>query len=748
MKDIYIVSSQEKKLYVEKKVNNAFQNSDFDILTEKELKDGVLSSLDERAILFVKDKGYSFSNAEKICKYLLNVFDYKLDTVDCVSILNELKEKKFLNSNPYFARYLNNKNIILSPLANNYQTKSLLNKVLHKKDYVVDNMNNNVEKRKLFFFEKIEEEYEAIFSIIKDCLDGKNNIRKTRIDKIKIVNSEESVSKKINLLNKFYKFPIIEEVSFKKRLLKGYSLLLEKLKENSLKDALFELQEDDLIKELIPIYIRLKDDFSDSKILDYFSYYVEKNTTSKSDGAIEFVSKDYIPRDDEVLIVPSFVFSIYPSYISDNSYPSDAQIKAMGFNDSSEKNRIEKIRFSLIYNSKAEVIFLKHKFAGKKECYASSYEDEYDFNQIDNYKPYYFSSRAKDLKLSISGDNALLYGEENHYKNQLENELKNYRTYDHQYKTISIDKKDNIKLSYSSLSKYCNCPFSYYLSRILKIDPFVENENIRKGRIFHKYLEDKLNNVEKDFNQYLIPYDLSNKEIYYLNRTKESVDQSFEIQKDLVNSTTFNKVLSEYKIDNIKITDKVSLEGTLDIVILDEQNKNVLVLDYKTGSQDFVKKYVKFGYNLQLPIYLLLLSKSEEFKNYLPLGAYISPLIENDYLKKGKASALRFKGITRIEDEYRKPLEPYVAGIVKNKKGGFRSENHVVKEDEMNQILSITEDYVKSSGEAILNHDFAIKPKHIDKVIVCKFCTYKDICFKENIDEEVFVTEKESKVEE
>ena len=85
----------------------------------------------------------------------------------------------------------------------------------------------------------------------------------------------------------------------------------------------------------------MKDHSSDEEIIDYLKYYANGNVKLKDNGAIEFVDKYYIPKKDEVLFVPSFISSIYPAPVSDDSYPGDKEFENAHILTSIQKNDLE-----------------------------------------------------------------------------------------------------------------------------------------------------------------------------------------------------------------------------------------------------------------------------------------------------------------------------------------------------------------------------------------------------------------------
>ena len=74
---------------------------------------------------------------------------------------------------------------------------------------------------------------------------------------------------------------------------------------------------------------------------------------------------------------------------------------------------------------------------------------------------------------------------------------------------------------------------------------------------------------------------------------------------------------------------------------------------------------------------------------------------------------------------------------------GFASYAKVVSEEEVDALIDLAEKLVIKARDEILNADFSISPKRIEREdLGCEFCRFRDICFKTEKD---FVELKEYK---
>ena len=57
------------------------------------------------------------------------------------------------------------------------------------------------------------------------------------------------------------------------------------------------------------------------------------------------------------------------------------------------------------------------------------------------------------------------------------------------------------------------------------------------------------------------------------------------------------------------------------------KQKYATFVDYKSYSKVFDKRYVPYGFYLQLPLYAYMASRLKEFEEYQTLGLFIAPIL-------------------------------------------------------------------------------------------------------------------------
>jgi ATP-dependent helicase/nuclease subunit B len=292
---------------------------------------------------------------------------------------------------------------------------------------------------------------------------------------------------------------------------------------------------------------------------------------------------------------------------------------------------------------------------------------------------------------------------------------------------------DKLTLSYSKMQIYNKCAFRYYLTDILKLDIFEENFSTVIGSMVHYVMEKCLANNDMDTNKYVMEFlgdrQFTNKEKFFLDRyklcIKELLDQIM-LEKEY---SSFDNAMYEKKID-IDYGDNIKFTGIIDKILYKEENDKtyLALIDYKTGNDDISLNYLKYGLNIQLPIYLYL-SDYLNFRNILYSGFYLQKfnISEKDYRLLGYSNSNR-DILSIIDNNY--DNSKIIKGMKTLKDGSFSSYTKVLSNEDIDKIKNITKEKIHEVIENIKNNKFDINPKvNGDKNIGCDFCKFRDICF-------------------
>ena len=742
-----IILDDSSKKYLLDKLSNKLINTK--IITLNELLKGYLFSYDEKTIYYVCNNYNVCIDVAK--KYLDSLYYIDEDNSNSkIHFLYELKQdlmdNNLLITNPYFIKYLNNKDIVLYNLK--YIPKvyqhiidklSLDNNISYLEDVLLDN------NKTIIKCTTKDDEISLIASKISSLLS--NNVD---INNIKIANLKDDYIFSVKRIFKEFNIPINLNASNK---VYGSIIIKEFIKSFDLESisSLIKTPKDEKIYKSI-VNILNKYNWADNYI-EVKDYIIEelKNISIPSTrygNAIEVIDLNgYIPSNDDYIFLLNFNEGVIPVEYKDEDYLSDKEKELLNESTTSYLNQIEHI--NILNKIKAiNNLTITYSVSNKKEeLYISSLYDE-SFMIDEEYKiDYSYSNTFNKNKLIASLDNYNKYGEKDETLLTLYNQYKDigYLSYDHKFKGID-NKPEKIRLSYSTMDNYFKCAFRYYLKSILKIDKQEDTFAILIGNIFHHILShlyeenfdlDKLWNEELN----LIDRDLLASEKYFLKRAKEDLILLIETLKEQFTYTNLKEVLLEKNI-TVKIADNVTFIGFVDKIMYEKKDDKTIVsiIDYKTGNPDLNIDNIIYGLDMQLPVYLFLIKNSNLFNNVVIGGFYLQKILNNESDLEKKKKSLKLQGysnsdiniLSEVDSSYE---DSNVISSLKTTKTGFSAYSKVLDDNQISEISDIVKDNIIKASKDILDGKFDINPKEInDEVVGCKYCPYKDICFMDNKD--------------
>ncbi len=490
--------------------------------------------------------------------------------------------------------------------------------------------------------------------------------------------------------------------------------------------------------------------------MEYVSFFEKKlKEVSFIHSPFEYeISTDmsYHFTDEDYVFLVGFNLGICPKITKDDMFLNDKELEEIGRNASLERNRIEKQRIkNLIFSTKNITISYKH-FTNKDIYYPSTVIKEWDLETVSKKVDYGYSLMEDRLRLGV------LYTQYQKYK-IIDEDLKkydlsilNYLKYNNEYQSLPSEllkkrfETKPLKFSYSSIKTYFACPFSYYVDRILGLNEFKPNMAARMGSFSHAVLENSYKSdfdFDKSIAVYTEEFAETAKDRFYFSVMKDIVRDLIDYNRFFESQSTLSNVEQELHIEFQ--TEDYIFEGFIDKMLYTEI-KNVVyvaIIDYKTGKDIVSLDNVEDGFHLQLPCYMMLLSKYPKFQNkeIRIIGIYLQKVnvIALDGtmdIKAQRYKSFRLQGFstTRLEDlEMLDPMynkSEYIQGMSILKKGGFSTYAKVIKPEEEKQLLQIVSDLLTKAGKEIRKGNFKIEPKWINgKNESCLFCKYKDICY-------------------
>lgn len=740
------------------------------IMSLEEFRNKFYFSYDEKSVYYLMNKyGYKYSIAKEYLNnlYYVDESDYKNEKLKFLSNLKlELKENKLLIIDNLFINYIKNYKIVVYgyDYVNKFY-KTMLNKV---KEYsnveIIEKEKSNNKNLKVYEFKNIEEEISFIAQKIIDLI--KSGID---INKIFIANVSSEYYEVIKRIFNFYKLPIsLDETNsiYSTTIISDFLSSLKQTK--SIEESIGTItsnynldiaETSSIFNKLVNICNKYNFEKVDDSIINCIEEEVKNTNINKISltNSVKCISiKDNIFNDSEYIFIIGFNQGTIPKLYKDEDYLGDNIKSLLNIETTTEKNIIEKQIISNIIN-KISNLTISYKLVSPFDSYyASSLIDELDMEVIKiNDEKYNYSNLYNKIELSKKLDTMIKY-------NTLENNLgllySNYKDldylkYDNKFTGIN---KYNLKkyldnkllLSYSSIDNYFRCGFRYYINNILKLEKYEETFPQFIGNLFHDILSKSFSenfNYEEEFNNYIKDKDLSNKDLFLINKLKSELLFVIETIKQNDKYSKLNEALYEQKIYVDKSRDiKITFMGIIDKLKykVDNGKTYVAIIDYKTGNTPTNLNNAIYGLNMQLPIYLYLAKNYKQFQNVEFIGFYLQKVLNNEISVKGnedyetlKKQALKLNGYS-ISDESLLELldstykDSEVIKSMKMSSKGFYSYAKVLNKKQIEKLTEVVDKNINVAIDGILDADFNINPKRINQTnLGCEFCSYRDLCY-------------------
>ena len=707
----------------------------------------------KKTIYYLVKKKMKVPNAISYLNNLIYIDekDYHNEKLDyLVSLKEELEANDLLIYDQVFPKLLKRFQIIIYGYGklNRWQESLFHNyKVV---DYSIKN--NHFE---VYNIKNIEDEVEFVFQRIIDLLN-----QGIDINKISLMNVDKEYFPLLKKYSKYYKIDV--DIPNNDSLLgtvigkKVMQLIEDNKNFDEIELYLKHYQDSELYKNIISILNEYNDfDLKDVQELIKDDFINTKISCKKYDNILKIKKVfDYV-SDDEYIFLLGFNSPNIPLLKQDIDYITD-NIKELVCLDKTEYENALIKENTINYLKSISHLVISYKLVTPfNTYYPSILLDQMDYDEKEYTRSFNYSIDANKELYTNYLDDYVKYGIKNkdlaklffnYHKN-------NYLEYDNNYR--SIDKKNleeylgnELTLSYSSIDNYYKCAFKYYLNNVLKVNLYEETFMTIIGNIFHdtlRHMNDSDFDMEKQYYKLLDGKEFTNKEKFFLEKLKSDLKYIIEVIKKHQFISGFTNMLYEEKIDiPIKKSPYVHFKGFVDKIMFKEKNNETLVsiIDYKTGNIDIKINNLEFGLSMQLPIYLYLVKKSNLLQNIKFAGFYLQHILDINVIK-GKKSVLEQKydnlkltgystnNIERLScfDSTMENSE-MIKGIKLNKNGEFNKNANVLSDEEIDEIIKLTEEKIIKAMDDILNGVFDINPKILNgKNVSCEFCDFKDICY-------------------
>lgn len=723
---------------------------------------------DEETIYYVMTK---YNVNYEIAKIYINNLIYieeKEYNNKKLRFLSELKKDLLINNkiiiNKLFIESLNNKNITIYNLPLTKELQSLIDKIKINNNIEIINEKNKNYIHKIYHLDNIENE--VVFIANKICKLIKDGIK---ISNIYITNIDDEYKK---LIKKIFPMFNINITLNENKTIYGTHIVNEFINNYNndlqitidyLKNIIKTQEDEEVLNKIINIindytFIDNKED-----IKEIIKIRLKNTNISNKDNknSIHEVSlKEYIFKEDDYVFLPSFNQTIIPTIYKDEDYLTDNDKKELNISYTVDKNILEKnIIKEKISNIKNLIITYKDICNGEEYNISNINEDlNYEIEEITKLDLSY-SNKYNKIKLASLLDEYYKYNTTSELLSILNTNYKDikYNTFDNKF--TGINKQDlkeylnnKITLSYSSLDKYFKCPFSFYISKILKLDIYEETFYQIVGTLFHAILE-KQNTYNGTYDELWqqeinnIDYTFNKKEQFFLKKLKEELQFIIDVINNQENFTNLHDELHEERIyTSISGDISITFTGIIDKIKYNKKDNETIIaiIDYKTGNPNLDLTTIPYGIGMQLPVYLYLAKNSKKLENIKVAGFYLQKILNNEVTvdknttyEQQKKKNLLLQGysnydmniLSEFDNSY---LDSNIIKSMKVKKDNeFYSYSKVLTNEQMDIITNIAEEKIKEGSQDIINAKFDIAPKRILKDNYgCNLCKYKDICFK------------------
>ncbi len=742
-----VICPSSIKLKILKELNESKKLLNIKFMTINEFKNNYFGTYDEKAIYYLMNK-YGFKYG--VVKEFLDNIYFDFDLVK--PYYEELKENGLLIENKLFKNSLNNICVIGYDGLDGYIKDALNN---YNVRYITDELGDY--KPTIYGFDKQSDEVAFVASGIAAKL------KTVDINKIYLVGVNDDYKFDVKRIFKLFNIPINLSDSKEIYGTETVKIFLSSLKEK--KDVALALEvtpKNDIYDVIVDVvnkysFVNVVDDLFIQIITNGLkNKRVKSNDLLDAVRVIDFTSID--TSSDNYYYALGFNQGIVPRIYHDDKLIKDSDRKKLGLNTSLENLINEKKYISkVIHNTKNLIITYKLK-DNYRTYFPSPLIEDFGLSVIMNPEiSYEYSHDYNKLCLARGLDNYIKFNEKGNALEKLYTNYSNisYQTYDNGFS--GVNEKDiydylggKLKLSYSSMNNYFLCAFRFYIQNILKLDPFEENFAAFLGSLFHECLShmyDEDFDVCKIYNDYLKDKDLNFKENFFVKKLYNDLLFIIETIKKQESYSMFDQVLTE---ENIMVDKscklKVEFVGIVDKIRYKEEDGKTLVaiIDYKTGNAETTLDNINYGLHLQLPVYIYL-TKNGIHKDIQVVGFYLQKLLGNvkmdcDNLEEGMYKNLRLDGYTindeRLISKFDSTYdESEVIKGMKTSKSGFYAYTKLITNDGIDKVVHLVDEKINEVIDSTTNGNFSINPKRLgDDVIGCRFCKFKDLCFRKEED--------------
>lgn len=719
--------------------------NDVKFLTKEELIDSFYGKFNDKSIVFLMKKfQLSYSMSKSLLAYLPFI---KNDNSNAkIHYLFELKkcliENNFYKKDFNLCQFLSYQNIDIYGYSKIDTTLNDIFNFLHVTPTYCHK--NGHKQNNLFIYNDAEEEVHHLFVKIIDSINSGVNI-----NDIFIYLKNDSYIPILCRYQNYYHIPIngligesIFGFEYVKRFFKYYE---NKIKVDDIFEMLKEFDEDENYLVFKNKILSLTDDeLTYAQQLDVYNHLANFDIESELfESGLNLIHDRQFLKNKHIFVL-GFAQGFFPRLFSDDEFLLDYEKKIINFPTSEQQNLISKDEEIIFLSSLNEFSFSFSYRNIQEKYYISFLKDDLNLQIQKPLLTYDYSFDASQISLLKMKDKKAKYRYINPLLNSYEKQVDfSYNTYDNDFKFFKlVNKQQKLTHSYSSLSKYLECPFAYFIKYYLKIDEDEENFNLKLGNFVHKLLEkaitDPLLSYDECFQLAFNHQIWTSKEKIFLNSNYLGLQVAFDAIKAQLEQIKNVRVEVEKEL-SIQLNQHSIFYGKIDKLIVAD-NKFLALIDYKTSNVKFTPNKINLGQSLQLPSYALLVSQHHDYQNYIVGGLYINQVIPDDINIRiddiNNLTYLKLKGRSLENLDYCLAMEPnylnkdikFIANIFPTGKSAF-SKKGFVDDSQMKSYIEQCRKFYLEADQKIRDNQFNVSPKRYSSSTSCQYCPYNDICY-------------------
>ena len=488
MKNIYI-----SPYYLHKDILNILRKEDtfFDakIISKEDLISQLYGKIDKKYILkIMKEYNLTYQNTKEIFSYIPYVNNSSTPHLKFVS---EIKENVEIIKNVYIDQFFKDTNITV--IGYSKYDKELTNALnLIGAPFTFENK-SKVFGKNIIVFENIEDEVFGILNEIADLI-----YKGEDINNIFVYTKNETYLYYIEKYAKSFGFAVNLKEKQYFISLESSKLFIKLIKENeSFSSAYLHVSElfpeDENVDKLKAYVSEEIDNLPLSLKLDFLTSEFKKITlpVNKYTNALNVIDNPPYKENSHIFIL-GFNQGSIPSSFKDNSFLNDKEKELIGMNSTNDNFLIEEDLLTKLLFSNNQIHISRSNYIKGEKLFPSYFVLKYCFTSEKYEFPKtiysremieYYGAKYKDLFKFYKETSPEYFGLKTLTKVP-------YFTYNNEFTGVTAIKENQIiSYSYSSAKIYNECPFKYYLSKCLKLDPFETSFSLKIGNLAHHIFE-------------------------------------------------------------------------------------------------------------------------------------------------------------------------------------------------------------------------------------------------------------------